>query len=227
MAIQVLSRLLSWGVDRTRLTNNVAEGIASLYENNRSDIIWLPSHFEAFNAQASIEVQEAVALAACTGLRRGDLVKLPRAAIGDHAIVWNTGKSRGRALVVIPLLAETKALLKSIEERWEAEQQAQRPSRRKPFPETVLSNSRWQPWTPMGFGSRFNDAKVESGIEVNLHDLRGTFATRCMIAGLTDQEIADILGWTTKEVAAIRVKYVDQARVVVAIGERLARARVN
>jgi integrase len=227
MAIQVLSRLLSWGVDRTRLVNNVAEGIASLYENNRSDIIWLPNHFEAFNAQASIEVQEAVALAACTGLRRGDLVKLPRTAIGDHAIVWNTGKSRGRALVVIPLLAETKALLKSIEERWEAEQQAQRPSRRKPFPETVLSNSRWQSWTPMGFGSRFNDAKIASGIEVNLHDLRGTFATRCMIAGLTDQEIADILGWTTKEVAAIRVKYVDQARVVVAIGERLARARVN
>jgi len=37
----------------------------------------------------------------------------------------------------------------------------------------------------MGFGSRFNDAKQAS----NLHDFRGTFATRCMIAGLTDQKI--------------------------------------
>ena len=41
--------------------------------------------------------------------------------------------------------------------------------------------------------NRFNDAKVAAGITLHLHDLRGTFATRCMIAGLTDQEIADIL----------------------------------
>ncbi|MDP3676647.1 MAG: tyrosine-type recombinase/integrase [Novosphingobium sp.] len=94
--------------------------------------------------------------------------------------------------------------------------------KRRDMPATILSNSRWQPWTPMGLGSRFNDAKRESGIDVNLHDLRGTFATRCMIAGLTDQEIADILGWSSKEVARIRVKYVDQARVVVAIGKRIS-----
>jgi hypothetical protein len=43
-----------------------------------------------------------------------------------------------------------------------------------------------------------------------------------MIAGLNDQEIADILGWTTKQAALIRVKYVDQARVVVAIGQRIS-----
>ncbi|GAM07313.1 hypothetical protein MBENS4_4309 [Novosphingobium sp. MBES04] len=75
----------------------------------------------------------------------------------------------------------------------------------------------------MGFSSRFHDAKKESGVKVNLHDLRGTFATRCMIAGLTDQEIADILGWNTKDVAFIRLKYVDQARVVVAMAERISR----
>jgi len=63
-------------------------------------------------------------------------------------------------------------------------------------------------------------------VELGMRNLRGTFATRCMIAGLTDQEIADILGWTTKDVAAIRIKYVDQARVVVAMAERIARASV-
>jgi integrase len=77
-------------------------------------------------------------------------------------------------------------------------------------------------WEPGGFGSRFNDAKKASGLDRHLHDLRGTFATRCMIAGLTDQEIANILGWDTKDVAAIRAKYVSDARVVVAIGERIA-----
>lgn len=100
---------------------------------------------------------------------------------------------------------------------------AQRPNRRKPLPDTVLSNSRW---TALGLGSRFNDAKQASGIEVNLHDLRGTFATRCMIAGLNDAEIAGLLVWKTTHVAAIRVRYVDQARVVIAIGKRLAKSQI-
>lgn len=75
----------------------------------------------------------------------------------------------------------------------------------------------------MGFGSGFNDAKLAAGIDKHLHDLRGTFLTRCCIAGLNDQEIADIVGWNTKDIRAIRARYANQARIVVAIGERLAR----
>lgn len=227
MSIQVIGRLLSWGVDRGKLENNRATGIGQLYENDRSDIIWEPHHFEAFNAQASVEVQEAVELCACTGLRRTDLVGVPWKAVGDHAIIWQTSKSRGRARIVVPLLPETRALLDRIKVRHAIEMEAKRPHRRKDLPPTILANSRWVSWTPMGFGSRFNDAKQASKIEVNLHDLRGTFATRCMIAGLTDQEIADILGWNTKDVAAIRMKYVDQARVVVAIAERISAPRAR
>ncbi|QIG79950.1 tyrosine-type recombinase/integrase [Stakelama tenebrarum] len=226
MAIQTFSRLLSFGVDRARITTNVLTGIDQLYEFDRSDVIWEPRHFDMLRPHASVEVMEGVELAAATGLRRGDLVRLPWTAIGEHAIIWRTSKSRGRNLVTIPLLPETRKLLDRIRTRHAAAMARQRPNRRKPLPETVLSNSRWQPWQPGGFGSRFNDAKRDSGLDLHLHDVRGTFATRCMIAGLTDQEIADILGWSVKEVAAIRVKYVDQARVVVAIGERIARASV-
>lgn len=221
MAIQVLSRVLSWGVNRGKLDKNHASGIEQLYDANRSEIIWTQEDFAAFAAKASPEVQEGVELAACTGLRRGDLVKVPWSAVGEHAIIWQTSKSRGKARIVIPILPETRTVLDAIKARHESEMAGKPPAKRKPLPETILSNSRWQPWTAMGFGSRFNDAKVESGIKVNLHDLRGTFATRCMIAGLTDQEIADILGWNTKDVAMIRVRYVDQARVVVAMAQRI------
>ena len=226
MAIQVLSRLLSWGVDRGKLDKNYAAGVEHLYENDRSEIIWQAEEFSVFYAAASIEVQEAVELAACTGLRRTDLVAMPWDAIGPHAIMWKTSKSRGRARVVIPILPETRNLLQRIKARHAATMERLPPAKRRDMPATILSNSRWQPWTPMGLGSRFNDAKRESGITVNLHDLRGTFATRCMIAGLTDQEIADILGWNTKDVAVIRIKYVDQARVVIAIAERISKAAV-
>lgn len=165
-------------------------------------------------------------LAILTGLRRGDLIRLPWIAVGEHAILWKTGKSKGRATARVPMLEETQALLQRIRDRHAAEMAARRPERRKPLPDTILTNSRWEAWTPSGFGSRFNDAKVASKVDRNFHDLRGTFATRCMLAGLNDQEIADILGWKTAEVAAIRVKYVDQARVVIELGKRIAAVKV-
>lgn len=221
-AVKVISRLMNWIVDRGRLHTNVLAGIDQLYEADRSDLIWTDEHFAAFKAAASVEINEGVELAACTGLRRGDLVKLPWSAIGDHAIIWKTGKSKGRTQVSIPLLPETRALLARIKARHAAAMEAQRPARRKPLPETVLSNSRWTRWTANGFGSRFNDAKAESKIDRNLHDLRGTFVTRLCLAGLTDDEIAKIVGWGTKDVATIREKYVNDARVVVAIGKRIA-----
>ena len=224
-AIKVIGRLMNWIVDRGRLPVNVLAGIDQLYDSDRSDLIWEAPHFAIFTPAASVEVREGVDLAACTGLRRGDLVRLPWDAIGEHAIVWKTGKSKGKTQITIPLLPETKALLARIKARHAAELAKQPPHRRKPLPATVLSNSRWQPWQPGGFGSRFNDAKRESGLDRNLHDLRGTFVTRCCLAGLTDSEIAKIVGWDTKDVAAIREKYVSDARVVIAIGERISGAR--
>lgn len=227
LAMQVFSRLLGWAVGRGLLDTNILTGVESLYEADRSDLIWEPAHFATVAPHAAVEIQEGIDLAAGTGLRRGDLVKLPWTAVGEHAIVWRTGKSRGRNLVTIPLLPETKALLARIKKRHASEMAGRRPARRKPLPATVLSSSHWAPWTPSGFGSRFNDAKKASGLDRNFHDLRGTFVTRCCIAGLSDQEIANIVGWSVKDVAAIRVKYADQARVVVAIGERIAAAGVN
>jgi integrase len=223
-AIEVMSRLLSWGEDRGRLKMNAAKGIERLYEVDRSEVIWEKADFDQFIAAAPIEVREGVELAAATGLRRGDLVKLPWAAVGDHAIVWRTSKSRGKTVVTIPLLSEAKAVLARIRERHEATMAARPVGKRISLPETVLSNTRWQPWTAMGFGSRFNDAKIASGVDKHLHDLRGTFVTRCCIAGLTDQEIADIVGWDTADIASIRRRYTDNSRVVIAIAERIARA---
>lgn len=221
-AVRVISRLMNWIVDRGRLPTNVLSGMGNLYESDRSDLIWEAQHFDTFRPHASVEVLEGIDLAACTGLRRGDLVRLPWTAIGQHAIIWKTGKSKGRTQITIPLLPETRELLERIKSRHAEAMERQRPIRRKPLPGTVLSNSRWQSWEPGGFGSRFNDAKRASGLDRNLHDLRGTFVTRCCIAGLTDDEIAKIVGWDTQDVAAIREKYVSNARVVIAIGERLA-----
>ena len=48
-----------------------------------------------------------------------------------------------------------------------------------------------------------------------------------ILAGTTDHEVAEIMGWAPERVSHIRRVYVDQARVVVAIGERIAVRAVN
>ncbi len=100
---------------------------------------------------------------------------------------------------------------------------------------TVLVNSFGQSWSGDGFGGSFNRIRDAAGIvhvdpeagedkKKHLHDVRGTFCTKLILAGLTDQEAADIMGWSPDQVAGIRRVYVDQSSVIVAIGQRIARA---
>jgi hypothetical protein len=55
-----------------------------------------------------------------------------------------------------------------------------------------------------------------------------TFCTYLMIeTDLGNEEIADIMAWSPQKVAQIRKVYVDQSRLIVAIGKRIERSSVN
>ena len=59
-------------------------------------------------AVCSLELAHAVDLAAYTGLRLGDLIRLVVDTLGDDAIVLPTGKSRDRREAIIPLYDELR-----------------------------------------------------------------------------------------------------------------------
>ena len=97
---------------------------------------------------------------------------------------------------------------------------------------TVLVNSFGKPWSGDGFGGSFGRVRDHAGIvhidtdtgqarPKHFHDIRGTFCTKLILAGLSDQDAAEIMAWSPEQVAGIRRCYVDQRHVVVAIGERL------
>lgn len=230
-AIQVLSRVLAFGVDRGELAINVAAGISQLYEGGRADQIWTEDELARYAMAApSPEVGFVPHLAALTGLRRADLCKLSDAHVGDVAIVIPTGKSRGRKLQVIPLLEETKALLAEIRaqrdarlaERRELDRRKGRPET--PSPTTVLTNTRAKPWTEDGLETQVIKTKAEAGIDKHLHDCRGTFATRLRIDGkLTAPEIADVMAWEEDRVQRLLETYIDRDATVRSIAERLNR----
>ena len=85
----------------------------------------------------------------------------------------------------------------------------------------MLVHSKGKAWTEDGLKTAFHRAKPE-GFDRRIHDLRGTFVTLLCIKGMTDQEIARIVGWGASRVAEVRARYVDEARVVVALAERMS-----
>jgi len=108
-------RLLTWAEDRGILLVNHLKDFRRLYHSDRSDLIWLPEHVDAFMKVAPIELTGLI-LALHTGQRQGDLLRLTWSAYDGTAITLRQSKSRkhgkqGR-LVVVPC---TKALRRMLD----------------------------------------------------------------------------------------------------------------
>jgi integrase len=227
-AMQVLSRVLAFGVERGLLAYNAAAGVRQLYASERADQVWTEGEVARFTVGAgSPEVGFIVRLACLTGLRRTDLARLAWSHVGDAAIIIPTGKSRGRKTAVIPILPATRELLAEIKTQQAARMaelvaRARKKGRPEPAqPVTVLANTRAQPWTASGLEHQVVDVKATCRIERHLHDARGTFATRLRRAGLTAPEIADVLGWEEERVERLLTTYVDRDEIVLALAKRI------
>ena len=114
---QVLSRVLAFGVYEGALQSNPCEGIPNIYRNNRADIIWSDGDLEALLKVASPEVGNAARLAALTGLRQGDLLRLSWSHVGALTIEMRTSKSCGRQTATVPMTESLKQLLAEIPKR--------------------------------------------------------------------------------------------------------------
>ncbi len=209
--ITVLSSLLAHGQELGLLDHNRAACIKALYKGgNRAAIIWEADEIAIWQTAAP-QVVDAINLARFSGLRRTDLVALPINACGEHAIVWETSKSRGSRIVTVPMIPRLASLVRELKTR-----------QRAPGIETLLVNSRRRSWSPDGLNSSYTAERSRLKLpSKHLHDFRGTYATELMLIGMTDKEIGDQLGWAPTRVADIRRLYVDQARTVVAMGEKL------
>ncbi len=209
--LQVLSRVLSFAVDPLgKIAGNPCEGIKQLYSVNRSEIIWTGGDIAQLKKSCSADVGHAVDLAAHTGLRLGDLLRLSWSHVGEDAITISTGKSKHRRTAIIPLYDDLRAVLNSIPKR----------------ATTVLSNVRRRPWTANGFGTAFNRAKIAADMadrDLHFHDLRGTAVTKFYVAGVPERAIAEIMAWEEDHVAKIIRRYVDRAAATKALIHQINR----
>lgn len=234
IGVTVLRELLKYALLHGLITFNAADGVPRLYRGgNRAEILWTAEDIECFCWHAlrldRPQLIDAIWLASVTGLRRADLVTVDETNVYDHAIIKKALKiSRGnRRMAAMPRIPELDNLLDELATRDRID-----------GIRTLLVNSRGQPWTEGGLTGSFNRVRDAANIfhvdeatgerrKKHLHDVRGTFATRLIEAGLTDIEAAQIMGWSAERVADIRKVYVDQRAVVVALGRRIAAGGVN
>lgn len=214
-AIQVMSRLLSFGKDMGELDFNRAAGIGRLSKaNTRADLIWTDDDIRRVceDVKTTRETTFAIRLAAVTGLRRGDLINLRWDEVGGVEIVRATRKSRGQNVARVPLLAETRTLLDEIRKA---------AAERKVSSIYILTTPGGRQWSENYLTREVHATSERNHVHRRLHDLRGTFVTRLATAGLTDQEIADVAGWSTRAVARLRRTYVSAEKVAQATIHKL------
>ena len=217
-----LSKVISWAVDRGEVALNPIKDVEGLYHApDRSDIIWEPHHLDMLLKHAAKAFHDLVMVAVNTGLRLGDLRRVPWTAVGEDAIVFQTGKSRGRRTIVVPITDELRDILAAI-----------------PRVDSVmiLNSARGRPWSEAGVESAIQRAKRDALEEARerhgadaktdiehrrVHDFRGTAATNFIRAGLFDDDIAEVLGWKKERVAEIRKRYVSGQEIGLAIVRRM------
>src|SRR5262249_2643187 len=201
----VFGRLLSWAKKRHRISINVLEGYERVYRTDRSDKIWLPEQIAALQKVSSPEFWPLFLGALYTGLRQGDLRKLPWSAYDGSAINWRITKRR-KGDAGVPLRIPCTKALRSLFESL---------PKRGPLIFTTVTGRAWQKrYVAHHFElARAEAAKILPNVaELHFHDTRGTAITMLAEAGATVPEIAAITGHSYRTITSILEKYLPRTK---------------
>jgi integrase len=210
--LSAVSAMLTWAVERGKLSANHLRGFKRLYHVDRSEIIWLPEHISRFMKVAPLEMQRALILALHTGQRESDILALPWSAYDGEVICLRQGKSRrgktsGR-LIEVPCTVALRRMLDAME-------------RTSPL---ILTTKTAQAFKRRYFAHVWRKTALAAGltqialpgrddpVDLHFHDLRGTAVTLLSEAGCTPQQIATITGHSLKTVHRILERYLARTR---------------
>lgn len=198
-----LSNCLAWARDQGRTSADPMKDWPWIYHPDRSDIVLFASEIEAVCARAAaaddLEFELALLLASYSGLRKCDLIRLPKSAIGEKTIVRRTSKRK--RVVHIPITPAMRQVLDLCLALAPAEALTVLTKNGRPWKSTTLDKA-WSTYraealaiTPSLEGKRW-------------HDLRGTYATSLHRLGYEDDDVDRIMGWSKGNSEQTRAAYV-------------------
>jgi hypothetical protein len=202
-AMQVLSVLLSFAVERGKIDSHPLLGIGRVHDGTRADKIWTEEMEARFGSETRPDIAFGLTLA--IGQRPGDILRLPWAKPDGTPVYDGTSlhiyQSKTGTWVTVPLLPQVRAVLDVMPRRGS----------------TILTNLSGETWTYGGFTSVFDDEKKRLGISgASFGDARGTTVTRLRRASCSHAQIGAITGHSNAEINKIIEKHYAAADPVLA-----------
>lgn len=205
MVVSVLSVVLGWGVPRGIVTVNAAKGVPKIRRPKRAGVAnkaWRASEVDAYIAATrALKVggsglRKAVALAYFAGLRKADVVRVPKVARIGGTIDMERINKNGRELSIF----EAKRLTAILNEKDDIQmgRAAKRTNRK--VGATLVLNRLGQPYTEDGLDSSFDRIKrelVKAGTirpGLTFHGLRKSLGKDAADLGFSENDIAGAFG---------------------------------
>jgi integrase len=202
MKLTRLSKIFSFGVDRTLLSVNPIANFRRLYKTTREDILWLPEHIAAMTAELNPEMRLGFEIAYHTGQRRGDILALKPDQYDGAGISLVQSKTKKR--VYIPCTKVLKARLDAIPDLKDRKRIVVTRSGEEMHFENFKSQF------DRAFAKAFpvpDGAPAAVELDLNFHDLRGTAVTLLAEAGCSIPEICAITGHSLESATRILERY--------------------
>lgn len=196
-----LSNCLQWARDQGHTSADPMRNWPWIYHPDRSEILYLVDEIETICAAARRDVEFTCAflLAAYSGLRKCDLIRLPKTAIGPTTIIRRTSK-RGR-VVHIPITPALREVLDLCLALSPPEALTVLTKNGRPWKASTLDKA-WAGWRAIA-------TKKKPSLEgKRWHDLRGTYATSLHREGYEDDDVDRIMGWAKGGSEQTRASYV-------------------
>ncbi len=185
MIVRVLAIVLAWAYDRGELAANHAAKMRRLIDDQhpRADRIYTEVMEATLLTGLPEDLRSVFVVGLYTGLRRGDLCALSPSSIRAGWLTVVPEKTRRSTGVPVHLPIDELPPLAEIV---------------RTLPTTgpaLLLQASGRPWTPYALTYRWSAALEALAIsDRHFHDIRGTTATRLVMAGCTEAERGAIMG---------------------------------
>jgi integrase len=206
--VQTMRGLFQWAVETGRAEADPTEGVKVARPETGGFHTWDRDEIAAFEKRWPIGTRQRLWLAIllCTGLRRGDAVRLGPEHVRDGVFTIATGKTG--EVVTLPILPELQTVL-------DASTLGER---------TFIANVNGKPMTKEFFGNLFREACLAAELpHCSAHGLRKAAATRLAEAGATVPQLNAVFGWRGAKQALHYTQGADRARLAKMAVEKLGK----
>lgn len=185
-SLSTLKKALTLAFEDERIPVNYADQVPTLEVANQRDVTLTLKQVKALADAASEQVRAAIWIAIYSGCRRGEIIKMKKADIGEDTMLIHSGNTKTLKTRTIPIVKPLRPWLKYIPLEINAE----------------------------GLKTGFQRARAKAELEhVTFHDLRRSCATLMIQAGVDLYVVSALLGHSSVVVTQKRYGHLRVDRI--------------